>query len=302
MHAARSVAIDVSEPRAHGLHSNVMTDPRPASDDNETQARQRARRRLIGAGVLLAIGVIGFPLLFETKPRPVNADVPAVQSARERPVVAASPPKVVDRPAATAPVAAPVAPAASAPAAPAERASEPRREIPIPAAAPADATKVAQEKEKAERDRAEKARADKERLEKERIEKAKAERERVAREQAKADEARRAKADEERRARAALDGRSTPNKTTATAAESGRFVVQVGAFASDSSVRDVRNRLERVGLKSHTQVVRSASGSAPTTRVRTGPYASRQEAEKAAEKARSIGLSPSIVPVTTTAR
>jgi DedD protein len=62
----------------------------------------------------------------------------------------------------------------------------------------------------------------------------------------------------------------------------------------------VRNRLERVGLKSYTQVVRS--GSAAATRVRTGPYASRQDAEKAAEKARSIGLSPSIVPIASAAR
>lgn len=270
-----------------------MTDPRPASDDNETQARQRARRRLIGAGVLLAIGVIGFPLLFETKPRPVAADVPAVQPMRERPVVAAdAQPKVVERPVATASVAASAAAAASAPAA----AAEARREIPIPATAPADAAKIAQDKEKAERERAEKARLEKERLEKERVDKARAERERTAREQAKADEARRAKAEEERRARAALDGRPTTT-TTGTTATAGRFVVQVGAYASDSSVRDVRNRLERVGLKSHTQVVRGSGGSTTATRVRTGPYASRQEAEKAADKARSIGLSPSVVPV-----
>ena len=90
-----------------------MTDPRPASNDNETQARQRARRRLIGAGVLLAIGVIGFPLLFETKPRPVPADVPAVQPLRERPVAADAQPKVVERPAATAAVAASAAAAST---------------------------------------------------------------------------------------------------------------------------------------------------------------------------------------------
>jgi DedD protein len=287
-----------------GFLSDVMTDPRPASDDNEAQARHRARRRLIGAGVLLAIGVIGFPLLFETKPRPVPADVPAVQASRERQVAAASPSKVIERPAATAAAAASAVAAASAPSASAERASEVRREIPIPAVAPADATRVAQdkEKEKAERDKAEKARADKERLEKERLEKAKAERERAARDQAKADEARRTKAEEERRARAALDGRSDAKASTATAPEAGRFAVQVGAYASDSSVRDVRNRLERVGLKSYTQVVRSGSGSAAATRVRTGPYASRQDAEKAAEKARSIGLSPSIVPIASAAR
>ena len=42
------------------------------------QARVRARRRLIGAAVLVLIAVIGFPLLFETTPRPVPSDLPIV--------------------------------------------------------------------------------------------------------------------------------------------------------------------------------------------------------------------------------
>ena len=38
--------------------------------------RKRARHRLIGAGVLVLIGVIGFPLLFDTQPRPIAVDIP----------------------------------------------------------------------------------------------------------------------------------------------------------------------------------------------------------------------------------
>ena len=38
--------------------------------------RRRARHRLIGAGVLVLIGVVGFPLLFDTQPRPVAVDIP----------------------------------------------------------------------------------------------------------------------------------------------------------------------------------------------------------------------------------
>jgi DedD protein len=33
--------------------------------------RRRARHRLIGAAVLVLIGVVGFPLLFDTQPRPI---------------------------------------------------------------------------------------------------------------------------------------------------------------------------------------------------------------------------------------
>jgi DedD protein len=47
------------------------------------QARLRARRRLIGAVVLLGIGVIAFPLLFETQPRPIAVDIPIVIPPRD---------------------------------------------------------------------------------------------------------------------------------------------------------------------------------------------------------------------------
>ena len=46
-------------------------------------ARRRARRRLIGALVLLVAGVIGFPLLFETQPRPLPLDIPIRVPAAE---------------------------------------------------------------------------------------------------------------------------------------------------------------------------------------------------------------------------
>src|SRR4051794_22210996 len=46
-------------------------------------ARTQARRRLIGAVVLLAIGVVGFPLIFETQPRPVAVDIPIEVPARK---------------------------------------------------------------------------------------------------------------------------------------------------------------------------------------------------------------------------
>lgn len=44
--------------------------------DSVQQARVRARRRLIGAVVLVVVGVIGFPLVFETQPRPIPVDIP----------------------------------------------------------------------------------------------------------------------------------------------------------------------------------------------------------------------------------
>lgn len=37
--------------------------------------RRRARHRLIGASVLVVLGVVGFPVLFDTQPRPVSVDI-----------------------------------------------------------------------------------------------------------------------------------------------------------------------------------------------------------------------------------
>ena len=51
----------------------------PASDATPASIeaiRVRARQRLIGAAVLVGLGVMGFPLVFDTEPRPLSADVP----------------------------------------------------------------------------------------------------------------------------------------------------------------------------------------------------------------------------------
>ena len=49
--------------------------PAPAPESVEAM-RTRARHRLIGASVLVLLGVIGFPLLFDIQPRPISVDIP----------------------------------------------------------------------------------------------------------------------------------------------------------------------------------------------------------------------------------
>jgi DedD protein len=105
-------------------------------------ARTQARRRLVGAVLLLAVGVIGFPLLFETQPRPLPQDTPILVPAEPAATRAAG--RV--GPAAPAPVlpvvpadagVEPVASAPSAPLASAPTASAPRAVAAAPAPAPA---------------------------------------------------------------------------------------------------------------------------------------------------------------------
>ena len=63
--------------------------------------RRRARHRLIGASVLVVLGVVGFPLLFDTQPRPVSVDIavdipdratakPLVDTSTQKPLSAAA--------------------------------------------------------------------------------------------------------------------------------------------------------------------------------------------------------------------
>ena len=93
--------------------------PESAADTVEA-ARTKARRRLIGAAILLGIGVIAFPLIFETQPRPIPVDIPIVVPAREGVAPLAMPAPVAST-AANKPPAAVVTAAPALPAKPANK-------------------------------------------------------------------------------------------------------------------------------------------------------------------------------------
>ncbi|MEO7336847.1 MAG: SPOR domain-containing protein, partial [Caldimonas sp.] len=99
--------------------------------DAVQQARMRARRRLVGAVVLLVIGVIGFPLVFETRPRPIPIDIPIEIPKRE------SAPPLVMPPAHQAPTSSASKPAAAVARGNAEMTTEARSDAPRESARPA---------------------------------------------------------------------------------------------------------------------------------------------------------------------
>ena len=84
------------------------------------------------------------------------------------------------------------------------------------------------------------------------------------------------------RAKALLDAKP------AVAADGARFVVQVGAFAEAGAARETRAKVEKLGLKTYTQVAQTPAGS--RIRVRVGPFATRAEADAASAKARAAGI------------
>ena len=220
--------------------------------------RRRARHRLIGASVLVLLGVVGFPLLFDTQPRPIAVDIPIEIPDRNK----AKPLPVPARPLPKAPVAA--GPVASAPSLP--KAEE---KAAAPASAPV-AQAPAEPKPQPEPV-------------------ARAESKPETKPEPKPEPKVAVKPDESARAQALLEGK--PVKTGAEAP--GRFVVQVGAFSDNAKAREARRKLERAGLKTYAQSVETKDGK--RIRVRVGPFANRSEADKAADKVKGLDLPAAIL-------
>lgn len=77
------------------------------------------------------------------------------------------------------------------------------------------------------------------------------------------------------------------------------FVVPLGAYSDPVNVKQLQAKLTRAGVKSYTEPVKGSSSA--QTRVAAGPFATRDEAERARQKLASLkGLG--VVPGTITTR
>lgn len=83
-------------------------------------------------------------------------------------------------------------------------------------------------------------------------------------------------------------------RAESTAAASGtRFALQVGAFANAGSARAQLDKARRTGLRAYTETVQTAQGE--RTRVRVGPFPTREEAEKARATLKLVGMDSAVV-------
>lgn len=71
-------------------------------------------------------------------------------------------------------------------------------------------------------------------------------------------------------------------------ASSQDYVVQLGAFSNAANARALQRKLQENKFKAYTEVIKNSSGE--RTRVRVGPYDSREAAEKARQRMRSLKL------------
>ena len=245
--------------------SNDAQAPAATAPDAVAAARNRARQRLIGATVLLSIGVIGFPLLFETQPRPIALDIP-IEIARKDGL----PPLLLP---AAGPALTPASAAVLAAVGTASDADRPTARTATRAAPP----EIVDRAGDSGRDPGLKAgdasappRA------------AAASVAAAPKPQAAASKPAIARAAEDSaRAQALLNGQ-------AASASPARVVVQVGAYSDADKLREARQKLEKLGLKTYTQVI-EVDG-AKRTRVRVGPFETRADADKAAARIKAAGL------------
>jgi DedD protein len=71
------------------------------------------------------------------------------------------------------------------------------------------------------------------------------------------------------------------------------WVVPLDAFSDMKNVKQLRTKLSAAGVKSYTEPVKTSKGE--LTRVRAGPFASQEAAEKARAKLVAMGLKPGAV-------
>ena len=249
--------------------------PAPAPESVEAM-RTRARHRLIGASVLVVVGVIGFPLLFDSQPRPIAVDIPIEIPDKNtvKPLGSVAPAKqaaniVVESDAGKEHV-------SPTPVVSATRAATGTVSVASAVVTPAAVKPVV----KAEPKLVDKSA--------------------VKQPEKPADKPPAAPSDDGAKARAPLEGReavkaaSAPTAASAPAATAtARFVVQIGAFSDVAKAHEARVKLEKAGLKTYTQVVQPKEGK--RIRVRVGPFESKGEADKVAEKVKKLDLPAAIL-------
>ncbi len=267
-------------------------------------ARAQARRRLMGAVVLLLAAVVGFPLLFETQPRPLPGS-PAIdgsgllmkgdpagreggaeavaartatpaKTAASAAVVTAVVAAATATAAATSPAVPPATPPATSPAAP--PAAPPAAAVTTAkAAAPTSTAALAASAASAAGKAVVAKKAD------------------TPASAPKAAPAKPARAEAVPAVAAAASAPPQAALQAATQAATVRWVVQVGAYNDMERMRQARQKAEKLGFKTYITDVDSPTGK--RTRVRLGPFATKKEADAAADKVKANGMAANVLSV-----
>ena len=216
-----------------------------AISDEELQLRKRARRRLIGAIVIVTAVVVALPMVLDNEPKPLTQDIdiriPSPESAGPFTSKVVPVPESPSKPAVTAkpaPDAESKSPAQAKPAA----ASSVQNTAKSDAAAPSEGARQAAVKPE----------------------------------------------------KTAAPAKPAQQDTKATASAAGQYVVQLVALSDAGKAKQIQQAILKTGVSSYTEIVKTARGD--VTRVRAGPFATREAAEKAQQKLKSAGFDGKVVP------
>ena len=215
----------------------------------EDPEQQRARHRLIGAGVLVLIAVVGLPRILDNKPKSVNNDI-AVNIVTSLPAPNAALPVIEEKTKSPIPTEVPAKEVPSAK----ETVVAPTPDVKVAdtkqSSAPAQSTSKSGAMGLA------------------------------AGEEVVASPAVKAKTEE------------LPKK----AAGSGKFVIQIGAFASEERAKGWITKMKDQKIPNYV-INKTATDGTKLFVLRAGPFADKESAEAAEKKVKAMGLSPRLVEV-----
>lgn len=220
------------------------------SPDVQLQLKKRARRRLIGAIAIAGLAAVVLPMVMDEEPKQQIQDVQIVIPGQDQAPFA---PKVGKPNAAVVAREKAVAPAVAE--VPANRPTEKPAEKTVDKAADKQAEKPA---EKPVEKKTEKAP------------------EKAGRVDAPSPKA--VEKSAEKPAKAA-DSKAHDN---------GQYLILIGAFSNPANVKQLQSKIGELGIKVITEPLDSPEGK--KTRVRAGPFASREAADKALDKLKRIGV------------
>jgi DedD protein len=257
--------------RSNATVSRPLPMPRSLSDE-EILLKKRARRRLIGAIALVTLVIVLLPMFLDKDPHPLNQEISIQIPEQSSPFSS----RVAALPSAP--------PQGGAEAAPGAKAAEPSKAV------PGEAEKQTTEAESRAAGEDKRAREQERRAEQEK---------RIAEERAaKVESAPKSEAKPAPKPEPKPVAKTEPKASSESSKEKSSggegFVVQVAALVDAEKARALRGKIGENGLRAYTEVVRTAKGD--VTRVRVGPFSSKESAQKAAEELKKLGLSGVVIP------
>ncbi|TCV90469.1 SPOR domain-containing protein [Sulfurirhabdus autotrophica] len=223
--------------------------------DEEIQLKKRARRRLVGAIALVLIVVIFLPMVLDNEPKPVSQDIAIHIPSRDGTDFSSNTVPTQDKPALEAP---PPSVEVQAPVAEPEPVAPSKHLAPPVKAVEAKPTPKPVQKAEAKSPKAEVVH----------------------------------KPEPVHKAEPVHKSEPVHKAESSTKASSG-FVVQLGAFSNLDNAKQRQSKLSSIGVKFYTETLKTPTGA--KLRVRAGPFATRQDAEKLQEKLKAAGIQDGII-------